>query len=150
MVCPNCQSGNEQGAKFCAHCGASLPEQPSQQPTYQQQQGYQQPYYGGASQQPPMKDYLVGNIILAVLSLCCTYFVGTITGIIGIVFSSMVRSRQRMGDMAGALSAQKVAKVMFWVTLGLTIAGLILNIILTFVVSTGVLYEIMEYGLYYY
>ncbi len=128
------------------------PQQPYQQP-YQQapqqpyQQGqppYGQPPFGGYQQQLPPKPatFLAGNIIMTILSLCSC--LGTIPGIVGIVFSAMVSSKYNQGDYEGAKSMAKVAKILFWVTLGLAVAGIVLIVVM--IASSASMYG--SYGLF--
>lgn len=69
--------------------------------------------------------YLVWSIIATVLSLCLCCIVGTIPGIVAIVFSTKVKSSLDAGDLAGARTASNTAKIWCWVTTGLCIVGLL-------------------------
>lgn len=85
--------------------------------------------YGATQNQQPAcpKDHLVGNIVLTVLgSASC---IGLILGIIGIVFSSQVKSKYAGGDYAGAESASSTARIMFIINLILTIVAAVVWII---------------------
>lgn len=76
----------------------------------------------------PVPNYLVWAILITVASLCLCCIVGTIPGIVAIVFASQVNSKLSAGDRAGAEQASKNAKLWCWVTTGLCILGLLLSI----------------------
>jgi heme/copper-type cytochrome/quinol oxidase subunit 2 len=69
--------------------------------------------------------HLVWSIVVTVLSLCLCCIVGTIPGIVAIVFSTKVKSSLDAGDIAGAQQASNTAKIWAWVTTGLCIVGLL-------------------------
>jgi len=73
-------------------------------------------------------NYLAWSIIATVLSLCFCCIVGTIPGVVAIVFASKVNSLLRQGDFAGAHRASATAKIWCWVATGLVIVGAIFNI----------------------
>lgn len=73
-------------------------------------------------------NYLAWSIIATVLSLCFCCIVGTIPGIVAIVFSSKVNTLLRQGDFAGAQRASATAKIWCWVTTGLVIIGALWSI----------------------
>ena len=76
----------------------------------------------------PVPNYLVWAILITIASLCLCCIVGTIPGIVAIVFASQVNSKLSAGDRAGAEQASKNAKLWCWVTTGLCILGLLLSI----------------------
>jgi hypothetical protein len=135
------------------NAGVQQPMAP-QQPAYQQQSTYQQrppaPGWQGfdPSEPPPPKpsSYLAGNIIMCILGICFSC-IGVVPGIVGIVFSAMVNSRYNTGDFSGAKNASRVAKIMFFVSLGFVILGVIVNIWLIYDLvtygSSSVLYDYM-------
>lgn len=102
-------------------------QQPQQEAGNTQQPVYTQPQtdYGAPPPNKPAcpSDYLVGNIILTVLGLCTC--IGLVLGIVGIVFSSQVKSKYALGDYAGAQNASNTAKVLFIVNLVLTILAVL-------------------------
>jgi hypothetical protein len=49
--------------------------------------------------------------------------------VVAIVFASQVNSKLAAGDRAGAAQASKNAKLWCWITTGLVILGLLLNIL---------------------
>ena len=73
-------------------------------------------------------NYLAWSIIATVLSLCLCCVVGTIPGIVAIVFSAKVNTLLGQGDLAGAQRASNTAKTWCWVTTGLCIIGLLWTI----------------------
>jgi ABC-type Fe3+-siderophore transport system permease subunit len=92
-----------------------------QQPQYPPQS--QQAQYPPQFQQPVMAmppfNWLWPNILVTVL--CCN-----LLAIIGIVFAAQVNGKFRMGDISGALSAAKTAKILFWVFLSLSLVGAVI------------------------
>lgn len=80
---------------------------------------------------PPssIPNYLVWSILITIASLCLCCIVGTIPGIVAIVFSSQVNSKLAAGDQAGAEQASRNAKLWCWITTGLCIVGLLLNVV---------------------
>ncbi|UNK41989.1 CD225/dispanin family protein [Luteimonas sp. S4-F44] len=73
-------------------------------------------------------NHLAWSIIATVLSLCLCCIVGTIPGIVAIVFSAKVNTLLGQGDLAGAQRASNTAKTWCWVTTGLCIIGLLWTI----------------------
>ncbi len=140
MICKKCGANARDGARFCEVCGAPLEQEPVQQAPVQPAT-YSDPYHAPAGATPTgeVQDYLVWNIVLTVLSFCCSC-IGLVTGIVGIVFSSQVRSALAAGNRAEAEAKSKTAKTMCFVTLGLVILGVILNIILF---ATGMISELV-------
>jgi len=74
---------------------------------------------------PAIPNYLAWSIVAAVLSLCLCCVIGTIPGIVAIVFSTQVNSKLAAGDFDGARKASDNAKIWCWVTTGLCILGLL-------------------------
>lgn len=91
----------------------------------------------------PIPTYLAWSIIATVLSLCFCCIIGTIPGIVAIVFSTKVKSALDRGDLAEARDASDKAKLWCWITTGLVIVGILLNIILF---ATGGMAEYMEFA----
>ena len=60
-------------------------------------------------------------ITIASVLFCC--IVGTIPGIVAIVFAAQVNTKLAAGDEAGAWVASRRAKLWCWITTGLTILG---------------------------
>jgi len=76
----------------------------------------------------PVPNYLVWAILITVASLCLCCIVGTIPGVVAIVFASQVNSKLSSGDRAGAEDASKKAKLWCQITTGLCVLGLLINI----------------------
>src|SRR5688572_14278308 len=93
----------------------------------------------GPTQSDP--NYLVWSLLITLASLCLCRIVGTIPGIVAIVYSSQVNSKLNAGDLAGGAVASRNAKLWCWITTGLCILGLLLNIIW---VATGGPAQYME------
>lgn len=81
-----------------------------------------QSMFGQSNAEQPAKpdNYLVLAIVATVLGLCSC--IGTIIGIVAIVFATQVDSKYNLGDYAGAESSSKNAKLLS--IIGLVIAGL--------------------------
>lgn len=73
-------------------------------------------------------NYLVWAILITIASLCTCCIIGTIPGIVAIVFATQVNSKLSAGDRAGAEQSSKNAKLWCWITTGLCIFGLLLSI----------------------
>jgi hypothetical protein len=76
----------------------------------------------------PIPNYLVWAILITIASLCLCCIVGTIPGVVAIVFATQVNTKLSAGDRAGAEQASKNAKLWCWITTGLCILGLLLSI----------------------
>ena len=73
-------------------------------------------------------NYLAWAIISTVVGfcLCCP---SIIAGIIAIVYSNQVNTKLNAGDAAGAREASDKAKLWCWITTGLAILGLLINLV---------------------
>jgi hypothetical protein len=81
-------------------------------------------------QHPPMpSNQLVLAILSTVLGLLCCCGLNLPFGIVAIVFASQVNGKYSAGDFQGALSAAKQAKIWGWISMGLVITSLVLNIL---------------------
>ena len=155
MICKSCGANLRDDARFCEHCGAKVESsaqagqpsysQPYADPSQSQGNSYNNAVQNAPAQGSGINDYLVGNIILSVLALLCCACPSLVTGIIGIVFSSLVKSALSAGKYDEAAQKAKTAKVLFFVTLGLVLLALVLSII-SF--STGMLNGYLEEILY--
>lgn len=106
---------------------SSIPPTPPPPPP---QGGYGAPHGGHAMPGTPIAPGTVPNhlawaIIATVLSLCLCCVIGTIPGIVAIVFAAKVNTLLGQGDLAGAQRASGTAKIWCWVTTGLCIVGLL-------------------------
>jgi hypothetical protein len=81
------------------------------------------------------------SIIATVLSLCLCCIIGTIPGIVAIVFSSKVNGALGRGDYAEAQRASSNAKIWAWITTAANILGLVYY---GWLVSSGQWGEMME------
>lgn len=77
----------------------------------------------------PVPNHLAWAIVVTIIAFCACCVVGAIPGIVAIVFASQVNSKLAAGDRAGAEQASKNAKLWSWITTGLVVVGLLLNII---------------------
>lgn len=76
----------------------------------------------------PVPNYLAWAIVATIASLCLCCIIGTIPGIVAIVFATQVNSKLSAGDRAGAERSSKNARLWCWITTGLCIAGLLITI----------------------
>lgn len=93
------------------------------------------------------KNYLVENIVASVVGVACCCGVNLIPGIIGIVFSIQSDSKYNAGDYAGAAGAANTAKTLFYVTAGLVLLGLLINLVYFFVAGVSLFTGMQERGL---
>ncbi len=77
----------------------------------------------------PVPNYLAWAIVITIVAFCVCCVVGAIPGVVAIVFATQVNSKLAAGDRAGAEQASKNAKLWSWITTGLVIFGLLLNIL---------------------
>lgn len=89
----------------------------------------------------PVPTYLAWSIVATVLSLCLCCIIGTIPGIVAIVFSTQVNSAFNRGDYAAAQRASSNARIWCWITTGLNILGLLWT---SYIVATGQWGAMME------
>ena len=77
----------------------------------------------------PIPNHLVWAIVITILGFCLCCVVGAIPGVVAIVFATQVNSKLAAGDRSGAEQASKNAKLWCWITTGLVILGLLLNVV---------------------
>lgn len=112
MICPNCSASFEEHAAACPDCGQPLPTEPAKD-----------------SVPPAIKDHLTLNIVLLVIactSISCMPALAT--GILGVVFSSQVRSLLADGKLEEAQKKAKTAKYLAIATgvlMGMTVLFLV-------------------------
>lgn len=94
----------------------------------------------GDSRQP-VPTYMAWSIVITIVSLCVCCVVGTIPGIVAIVFSSKVNGALARDDYAEARRASDTAKLWCWITTGLCILGIVLNVVF---LATGGMADYME------
>lgn len=121
MICKNCGFDNLDQSQFCVNCGTAL-EQPVEQPVYEQpqQQNYQQPYnqpnnvYNNYQQPAPVpgKGLAIAGMVLGIISFFC---IPLITGILGIVFGGVAKSKGYRGGMATAGIVCGILGLVGWV-----------------------------------
>ncbi len=76
----------------------------------------------------PVPNHLAWAIVSTVVAFCLCCVVGAIPGVVAIVYSAQVNKKLNLGDTQGALQASANAKTWCWVTTGLAIFGLLLNV----------------------
>ena len=89
----------------------------------------------------PVPNHMVWSIAITIVSLCVCCIIGTIPGIVAIVFSSKVNGALDRGDFAEAKRSSDNAKLWCWITTGLCILGVVLNIVF---LATGGMAQYME------
>ncbi|GAB1596989.1 CD225/dispanin family protein [Lysobacter claricitrinus] len=77
----------------------------------------------------PTPNYMAWSIVVTILGLCLCCIVGSIPGIVGIVFASKVNSALDRGDFAEAKRNSDAAKLWCWIGTGLVAVGIICNLI---------------------
>ena len=132
------------------------PEEP-QQDTYQtyqqvppQQPQYSQPVYNAQPVQQPADLpnptlWIILNIVMIVIGCCCS--ISSIIAIVGLVFAIQGNNAMKAGDMLNAANKLKTAKILFFVSLGVFVAGNIIGFASCIFSST---INGMEDYLYYY
>jgi Interferon-induced transmembrane protein/zinc-ribbon domain len=105
MNCPKCGSPNPDSARACNSCGASLSSA------------------GMGGPAPQINSWLIPAIFSTVC--CCLPF-----GIVSIIYAAQVNGKLAAGDVVGAKSAADSAKMWFWVSFGLGLAGLLAYLVL--------------------
>ena len=117
MVCTKCGFTNEAEAKFCASCGAALsapvvepvadtytnPAEAYTAPVQNPAPVYSAPYQYSAPAQPiaqPGKGFAIAGMVCGIVSLVC--IVPLITGLLGIIFGAVAKSKGFQGGMATA------------------------------------------------
>lgn len=89
----------------------------------------------------PVPNHLAWAIVSTIVAFCLCCVVGAIPGVVAIVYAAQVNKKLNLGDVQGALQASSNAKTWCWVTTGLAIFGLLLNI---WGVMTGANEQYME------
>lgn len=76
----------------------------------------------------PVPNHLVWAIIVTLLGFCLCCVVGSIPGIVGIVFASKVNGALDRGDFADARRLSDTAKLWCWIGTGFVALGLLASI----------------------
>lgn len=82
----------------------------------------------GAAPGVPIPNYLAWAIVVTIFGLCLCCGVGSIPGIVGIVFASKVNGALNRGDFAEAQRSSATAKLWCWIGTGVCALGLLLTI----------------------
>ncbi|WP_291093732.1 CD225/dispanin family protein [Empedobacter sp. UBA6745] len=97
----------------------------------QSTQDFNQPQQSSFEEiKPKPENNLVLAIISTVLGLCSPCCIGTIVGIIAIVFANQVNTKHNIGDYTGAEQAAKNSKLLAYVAIGLGVIGVIINVVM--------------------
>ena len=164
MKCNKCGLENENGAKFCASCGApaeQAPATPVQEAPVQQQipqqappvqqtpppaqpmQGFNQaPQFSEPTFQPGVGTPVNGTVYL-VLSIIVTILCCLPLGIAGIVFATKINQLNLIGDYEGAKKAAKTS--MIFTIIG-AVSVVVVAIFYFILVAIG---AVASYGSYY-
>ncbi len=97
----------------------------------QSNQDFNQPQQSSFEEiKPKPENNLVLAIIGTILGLCSPCCIGTIVGIIAIVFANQVNTKHNIGDYTGAEQAAKNSKILAYVAIGLGVIGVIINVVM--------------------
>ena len=157
MICPNCGSEIEPGAKFCGTCGYKVqdaqpapeqvayvppvyerqaPEQPVyQQPAYEQpvyQQPVQQPYYNQASEVNPAEQSAAKSVLvmgIVALVFTCSFYLSIVGIILGAI--GLGKAKNYLAVFGAYPPKVRVGKGL---SLGALIGGIVLSVICFFVI----------------
>lgn len=112
MVCPNCGSANNDGAKFCIGCGATL-DAPQANPVNNVPQNAN--YNFANNQQPatvPGKGLGIASMVCGIVSFFCF---GFILGLLAVIFGGVAKSKGFKGGSATAGIVLGVIGLAFYV-----------------------------------
>ena len=128
MVCRNCGTYDDTGAKFCPNCGASLAEQEAAPvtPAAEPAATAQNPVFNNAPVQNtsyPGKGMAIAALVLGIVSFFCAPL---ITGVLGIVFGCVAKSQGYPGGMATAGIVCGIIGLILWVVM--LVSGISLTI----------------------
>ena len=112
MYCPKCGSENEENAQACLTCGEVF-----------QTAGVD------ASVSQKIPNYLAQSILVTLL--CCLPL-----GIPAIIFAAQVNGKLAAGDVEGALNSSRIAKMWCWISFGLGLVVIVLQVLLQIAVIT--------------
>jgi hypothetical protein len=149
MRCPNCSAEINDNASQCDFCGhvitAGASVSPPPAPASESN-----PYAGPVS--PPQRqapnqngedisNHMVLSIVAAVISLCSCYCIPL--GIVAVIMSVLVNSKINAGDIAGARNFSNIAKILAWVTIGLSIL-MVIYFVVTIMTNPEITQQFME------
>lgn len=132
MFCPNCGANNADTATMCMQCNQPIQQFPSAPQTLQPSPGGMPvPGQTGPVAQPQAQipDYKTQSIVMIVASVLCCGILALVFAILALVNSNQVKTKLAMGDVAGAQSASKNAKMFNWIAFGILIASLVLGFV---------------------
>lgn len=115
MVCKNCGTYDDTGAKFCANCGANLVEQEAAPVTPVAEPVAQNPVFNNAPVQNaplPGKGMAIASLVLGIVSFLCFPIV---TGVLAIIFGGVAKSKGYTGGMATAGLICGILGLALWV-----------------------------------
>ncbi|HEY0505913.1 MAG TPA: CD225/dispanin family protein [Lysobacter sp.] len=98
------------------------------------------PYPPSADTPPPglpgmaIPNYLLWAVLATIASLFFCCIIGTIPGIVAIVFAAQVNRKRDEGNEIGAQQSSRNAKLWCWITTGLCILGLLWTV---YFISSG-------------
>ena len=140
MICQKCGSFNNDDSVFCTTCGADLKNQAPATPVqpaapYQPQAPYQaqpyqpQPYQPQPYQQPvnvpkpkqPGMGLAIAGMVLGIISLLCFPY---ITGVLGIIFGAVAKSKGCRSGMATAAIVTGAIGVGLWLVMLVACSGM--------------------------
>ena len=116
MVCKNCGQTLTPGATFCTNCGAPVENQPpayNPTPTYNAAPDYNTtPVYNTQPAEDPGKGMAIASLILGLVSFLCLPIV---TGVLGIVFGGVAKSKGSTNGMATAGIICGIVGIALWI-----------------------------------
>lgn len=106
-----------------------------QQPPYVNQPNYQQPYgmpYAPFGSNVPLQPYsnTLAIVSLVLSILCCNIVPGVVLSVFAITQGRKYTTAVSMGNNVDANSAAKLAKTMAWISLGLSIATIVMAVLM--------------------
>lgn len=90
------------------------------------------------------KNYLIENVVALAAGLFCCCGFSTIPGLFGIVFASQVNRHYAQGNYAEAARTARTARILFLVTLGMAVAGLLFSLLYMAFFGMGAFREVIE------
>lgn len=112
MICKKCNSNNDDGAKFCRVCGASLeqPQSANQSNKNVYTNNTNNVIYTNNSGVVPVYKPVSAIIAIVVSVLCCGGIFGLIFAILSLVEGSKVKNYVQQGDLQSANASLAQAK----------------------------------------